>query len=79
MDLKNAKRTLQQQDERIHIAVQDWGIGFDPQHVDRSHYGLAGIRERVRLLGGSVSIDSQADQGTLITIELPVDVGDLSD
>lgn len=70
---------LARKNEHIQITVQDWGIGFDPQQVDRSCYGLAGIRERVRLLGGNVTIESEAGTGTLVSIELPIDVGDLSE
>ena len=71
--------SLNQQDDHIRIYVQDWGVGFDPQKVERGRYGLAGIRERARILGGNVTIDSQVAKGTTITIELPMDVGDLSE
>ncbi len=64
---------------RLRIRVQDWGVGFEPLKVERGHYGLAGIRERARLLGGNVTIDSCQGEGTTITVELPIDVGDLSE
>ncbi len=70
---------LVEEDGRMLIRIQDWGIGFDPHKIERGHYGLAGIRERARLLGGHVTIDSQPAGGTTITVDLPVDVGDLSE
>ena len=70
---------LVQIEDRIQIRVQDWGLGFDPRSVDQSRYGLAGIRERARLLGGDVSINSRLGEGTTIDIELPTDVKDLPD
>ena len=56
------------------IEISDNGIGFDPQKpVGRSgHYGLVGIRERARLFGGSLTIDSQPSQGSILKIQLPL-------
>jgi len=59
-------------DGRLHILVQDWGIGFDPSNIDENRFGLQGIRERVRLLGGKVAIDSAPNQGTRVTVDLPL-------
>ena len=62
-------------DEHILIEIQDDGIGFDPvEVVGRSgHYGLIGIRERARLYGGSLTIQSQPSQGTTLKIQLPIE------
>ena len=57
---------------QIHLHVEDWGVGFDPQAVDESHFGLRGVRERARLLGGRAIIDSAAGQGTRISVRLPL-------
>ncbi len=70
---------LTQAEGNIRLRVQDWGTGFDPRHIDSKRYGLAGIRERVRLLGGNVNIDSHPGKGTSILVELPADVGGLAD
>ena len=61
-------------DQTILIEISDNGIGFDPQKaVGRSgHYGLVGIRERARLYGGSLTIDSQSSQGSILKIQLPL-------
>jgi len=63
---------LHETDGRVRLVVQDWGVGFDPKHVDPSRFGLRGIRERARLLGGTATIDSAPGQGTRIVVELPL-------
>lgn len=62
--------------DRVRIETQDWGVGFDPQTVDENRFGLAGIRERARLLGGEATIQSAPGQGTRVTVELPLAVRD---
>ena len=69
---------LVQQGNGIRIEVQDWGIGFDPETIGGDSFGLAGIRERTRLLGGTSSIDSTRGCGTRITVELPLVVREKS-
>ena len=57
----------------LSIQVEDNGKGFDPEAIDpRVSSGLHGMRERVRLLGGRVSVDSSPGGGTVLTAELPV-------
>jgi len=63
---------LQKDDGRIFINVRDWGIGFDPDEVEERRFGLQGIRERARLLGGHAVIETAPDQGTLVSVELPL-------
>lgn len=62
---------LTQTEARIHVEVRDWGIGFHPAKVGRGRFGLAGIRERARLLNGWASIESSPGRGTRILVELP--------
>jgi PAS domain S-box-containing protein len=61
-----------QGDEALRVKVQDWGVGFTPAAVRDDHFGLEGIRERARLLGGVTSIESAPQQGTSIRVELPL-------
>jgi signal transduction histidine kinase len=51
------------------VEVQDDGTGFDPEAVSDG-FGLAGIRERVSLAGGTLSVNS-GEQGTLVRACLP--------
>jgi two-component system NarL family sensor kinase len=61
--------------QRIHLIVQDDGRGFDPEIVmrehNRKHFGLAGMSERAKLLGGTISIQSTPGAGTRIDVSLP--------
>ncbi|HSC02320.1 MAG TPA: GAF domain-containing sensor histidine kinase [Solirubrobacteraceae bacterium] len=61
-------------DGEVTIEVQDDGVGFDTDsHTDG--FGLAGMRERVYLAGGTVELESGED-GTLIRARLPQQAGD---
>jgi PAS domain S-box-containing protein len=63
------------QDHEIRLTVADQGRGFDPaeHHADRHQgFGLFSIRERLRLLGGRVSIESEQGCGTTIVLEAPI-------
>jgi signal transduction histidine kinase len=64
--------SLVQDQDQICLEVEDWGIGFNPDAVTGDRFGLEGIRERARLLGGQVTIDSQAGKGSIIRILLPL-------
>jgi PAS domain S-box-containing protein len=64
--------TLLQQKERLRIEIRDWGIGFDPKETKEGSYGLAGIRERTRLLGGKFGLKTAGGKGTRLVVELPL-------
>jgi signal transduction histidine kinase len=63
---------LKQRGDRLRIEIRDWGTGFDPETVHENRFGLEGIRERARLLGGKCSIKSKPGKGPTIIVELPV-------
>ena len=64
--------SLGQEGDRLQIEVRDWGVGFDADNVEGRTYGLGGIRERARLLGGTATIDSRPGQGTRVVVQLPL-------
>lgn len=64
--------TLCQQEDRMRICVEDWGVGFDPDAVAAGHYGLEGLRERARIFGGEVTVDSRPGWGTALSVVLPL-------
>ncbi len=64
--------TLAQEQDTIRLEIEDWGVGFNPAATIDGHFGLEGIRERVRLLGGQLQIDSGPQRGTLFRIEVPI-------
>jgi two-component system sensor kinase len=63
---------LMQSGDLIRIEVSDQGVGFRPEEVGESRFGLAGIRERARLLGGEASVETALHEGTRVVVELPL-------
>ena len=60
----------------LELEVEDHGVGFDAQPIQSSgsSAGLAGMRERAIILGGSLTIETSAGAGTRIAAELPLPV-----
>ena len=59
--------------DKLLLRIRDDGKGFDPaaQANSANHsFGLIGISERARLLGGKYSIASEVGKGTLVTVEI---------
>ena len=54
------------------LKIADRGVGFDPDAVAEGHFGLQGIRERARLVGGAVEIYTAPGDGTRIDVEVPL-------
>lgn len=65
---------VEEKEKVLFISVKDNGIGFntDMKINNGSHYGLLGIQERVRIIGGKVDIDSEKDKGTIVQINIPL-------
>ena len=65
--------TLRQIGDGLVLAVSDDGVGFEPEHAGRGmHLGLASMRERVRLVRGTLDIESAPGQGTKVIAWVPV-------
>lgn len=59
-------------DDRVHLLVSDDGCGFVPEREGREeHHGLTIMRERVRMIGGTLEIVSSPGKGTIVRGELP--------
>jgi signal transduction histidine kinase len=61
--------------DELRLRVIDAGLGFDPESQDQpgaGHLGLLGMRERTRLLGGVLQIQSSPGQGTVVETTLPL-------
>jgi len=71
-----ARIELLREEDCVHIEIRDWGIGFDPDGVEERCFGLAGIRERARVLGGHTAIRSAPGEGTRIVVRLPLRVSE---
>ncbi|HYW70162.1 MAG TPA: ATP-binding protein, partial [Pyrinomonadaceae bacterium] len=72
-----ARVALQHNGSELMVAVTDNGKGLSKSsNGERSGFGLVGIAERARLLGGSCSIDSRRGEGTTLTVVLTMTNGD---
>lgn len=72
---KQVSLRLAEAGEELEIEIRDDGKGFDPQAVQPGHYGLLGMRERVRLAGGRLDIQSEVGKGTCLLIHFPLENG----
>jgi signal transduction histidine kinase len=64
---------LVQKGDELRLEVSDNGIGITPgQIIDPKSFGIVGIRERVNLWGGSVSITGKPRKGTTIKVRIPM-------
>ena len=57
----------------VRLRVEDDGRGFDPESAPAGRYGLIGLNERARLLGGSLTIESAPERGTRLDIHIPLE------
>ena len=64
--------TATRADRVLRVAVDDDGVGFDPAAVAHRSLGLAGMRERLALVGGALSGESRPGRGTRVVAEVPV-------
>jgi two-component system sensor histidine kinase DegS len=67
-----AEVTVTQQGDELYLTISDAGSGFDPSQVKTTRYGLTGMKERARLLGGSTLIESAPGKGTRVQLTLPL-------
>jgi PAS domain S-box-containing protein len=67
-----ARVVLSQRVDALVIKVEDWGVGFNTLTTKSRRYGLTGIRDRARLLGGKAKIRSEPGQGTRLRVKLPL-------
>jgi two-component system, NarL family, sensor histidine kinase DegS len=65
--------TVDLRKNRLIVIVQDDGKGFDLNEVKFQSFGIIGMKERVELLDGEITIDSQVGIGTTVRIEIPVE------
>jgi signal transduction histidine kinase len=69
----NVNISMQRENGTIRLVVEDDGIGIFPKSNYRGNsFGLAGIKERVGMLGGEVRVISLKGEGTRIEVTVPV-------
>ncbi|MDF9617408.1 PAS domain S-box protein [Pseudomonas entomophila] len=57
---------------QLRLTVIDDGKGFIPGEARPTSFGLVGVRERVLMLGGSMSLDSEPGEGTSLSVAIPL-------
>jgi PAS domain S-box-containing protein len=64
--------TLRGTREGIHLAIKDPGIGFDTARLRlKPGLGFVSMRERLRLVGGEMTVESSPSRGTDVTVHVP--------
>ena len=58
--------------DQLRLTVEDDGRGFDPNQIKTGSFGLIGLNERVKLLGGRFLLDSTPGAGTRLEIQIPI-------
>ena len=71
-DAKTVSVTLTRQADRVAVVIEDDGRGFDPGVQPGEGLGIVGMRERIALVGGRLSVESGAGRGTTIAVEVPL-------
>jgi signal transduction histidine kinase len=73
--VKRIEVQMAEKSGEIHLIVSDAGKGFDIEAAKRkSGLGLASMQERVRLVGGTMVIDSKPSAGTAIHVRIPLEL-----
>lgn len=64
--------------QELRLRIRDDGIGIDPKVLDAGarpgHWGLAGVRERAKLVGAKLDLWSQAATGTEVEVTVPASI-----
>ena len=62
-------------EENYYVAIEDDGVGFDPEKSmddGRKHVGIANVKYRLEVVcGGSLDIKSEIGKGSVVTIRIP--------
>lgn len=79
--IRHAKATLikiaiEVTSEQIRIIIKDDGVGFDITGEHGKSFGILGMKERVEILNGTLSIVSKLGEGTRISVAIPYEVSE---
>jgi signal transduction histidine kinase len=61
-------------DRDLTLLVEDDGAGFEPAQVPSERLGLVGMRERVALVNGTLTVESAPGGGTTLRVTVPLGV-----
>lgn len=64
--------TIRRNEDSLVLSIHDDGIGFDATHIDYDRFGLHGLQERARTIGGKAQVSSTPGRGTTVQMEIPL-------
>jgi len=74
-DAQHVEIEIRYDERRLRLRLRDDGKGIDPKLLtddgDEGHYGLRGMRERAKLLGGKLTVWSERGSGTEVELIIP--------
>jgi signal transduction histidine kinase len=71
-DAGEVRITVRKSGDHLFLSIKDDGSGFDLRASSGRGFGLVGMEERIRKLGGTLTIHSANRQGTTIDVEVPL-------
>ena len=63
---------LSLEEDQIILTVQDNGIGLGGEKTESNGIGLAGLRERITIAGGALTVSSTPKRGTILSAQFPL-------
>jgi signal transduction histidine kinase/ligand-binding sensor domain-containing protein len=74
-DAQHIEMEIRYDERQLRLRLRDDGKGIDPKFLSddghEGHYGLRGMRERAKLLGGKLTVWSESDSGTEVELIIP--------
>ena len=72
-DARHVSVVVTRKNASVSVVIEDDGKGFEPERAaEGGGVGLLGMRERVQLLDGTLSVESSPGAGTTLVLDLPV-------
>jgi len=75
-DAKSVSVSIERRGSLLRAIVEDDGLGFDSEaplgNNGPARLGIAGMRERATIVGGTLTVESSAGGGTTVRVELPL-------
>jgi signal transduction histidine kinase len=71
-DARHVSVVLREKDGAITAVIEDDGRGFSPGATENGGVGLVGMRERVALVNGRLTVESREGAGTTVVVEVPM-------
>jgi len=59
--------------EQVQLTIEDDGLGLDASNTAEDRYGLVGMNERARMLGGALDLSTSPGAGTRVRVTIPLE------